>query len=81
MIIQVCVGSSCYIKGSHELVEMLQKSIAENNLEAEITLAGCFCTGRCNRDGVTIIVDDDTYVGITKENFGESFKKNVLEKI
>ena len=60
---------------------MLQKSIAENNLEAEITLAGCFCTGRCNRDGVTIIVDDDTYVGITKENFGEFFKKNVLEKI
>jgi len=81
MIIQVCVGSSCHLKGSSEIVELLQKAVEEHQLEYEITLAGSFCIGKCNRIGVTIQVDDDVYTGITKENFKEFFEKNVLSKI
>ncbi len=80
MIIEICVGSSCYIKGSHDLVELFQNEIKKRELDAEITLAGCFCTGRCNRDGVTVVVDDEPFVGITKENFNEFFKEHVLSK-
>ena len=29
MIIQVCVGSSCHLKGSPEIVELLQKAVEE----------------------------------------------------
>ena len=32
MIIQVCVGSSCHLKGSPEIVELLTKEIQANNL-------------------------------------------------
>ena len=81
MIIQVCVGSSCHIKGSPEIVELLQKAIEEYRLEDEITLVGSFCIGKCNREGVTIQVDDDIHIGITKENFKEFFKENVLDKL
>ena len=81
MTIQVCVGSSCHIKGSPEIVELFQKAIAENNLENEITLVGSFCIGKCNRVGVTVQVDDDIHTGITRENFKEFFKENVLTKI
>ena len=63
MIIEICVGSSCYLKGSHELVELFQKEIEDRKLDAEITLAGCFCTGKCNREGVTVVIDDVPYVG------------------
>lgn len=81
MIIQVCVGSSCHIKGSSEIVELLQKAVEEYHLEDEITLAGSFCIGKCNRIGVTVQVDDDIYTGITKESFKEFFTENVLNKI
>lgn len=81
MIVQVCVGSSCHLKGSAEIVELLQKAVQENHLENEITLAGSFCTGQCNRVGVTIQVDDDIYTGITPESFPDFFSKNVLSKI
>ena len=81
MIIQICVGSSCHIKGSAEIVELLQTAVAENNLSEEITLAGSFCVGKCNRVGVTVQVDDEIHTGITKENFREFFKKNVLDVI
>lgn len=81
MIIQICVGSSCHLKGSPEIVELLQKAIEEHNLTDEVTLAGSFCIGKCNRVGVTVQIDDDIHVGITKENFKEFFKENVLDKL
>ncbi len=78
MVIQICVGSSCHLKGSHEIVELLTKTIEEYHLEDEITLAGSFCIGKCNREGVTVQVDDEIHVGITKENFKEFFTDKVL---
>ena len=45
MIIQICVGSSCHIKGSPEIVELLQNAVEEHGLKDEITLAGSFCIG------------------------------------
>ena len=81
MIIQVCVGSSCHLKGSPEIVELLQKAVGDHHLENEVTLAGSFCIGRCNRIGVTLQVDDAIHVGITKENFKEFFNEHVLTKI
>ena len=79
MIIQICVGSSCHIKGSPEIVELLQNAVAEYGLDDEVTLAGSFCIGKCNRVGVTIQIDDDIHTGITQENFKEFFKENVLD--
>lgn len=69
------------MKGSHDLVELFTKEIENRKLDAEVTLAGCFCTGRCNRDGVTIVIDGETYTGITKEAFNSFFEKNVLAKL
>ena len=81
MIIQVCVGSSCHLKGSPEIVELLQQAVEDHHLENEVTLAGSFCIGKCNRIGVTLQVDDEIHVGITKENFKEFFNAHVLTKI
>ena len=81
MLIQVCVGSSCHLKGSPEIVELLQKAVSDYHLEDEVTLAGSFCIGKCNRVGVTIQVDDDVHVGITKENFKEFFNDNILSAV
>lgn len=80
MIIQVCVGSSCHLKGSPEIVELLENAVTEHHLENEITLAGSFCIGKCNRVGVTVQIDDDIHTGITKENFRDFFRNNVLCK-
>ena len=78
MHIQICVGSSCHIKGSAEIVELLTEAIRQHNLESEITLAGSFCIGKCNRYGVTVQVDDEIHTGITRENFKEFFNDKVL---
>ena len=81
MVVQVCVGSSCHLKGSPEIVELLQNAIEENNLGDEITLVGSFCIGKCNRIGVTVQVDEEIYTGVTKETFREFFQESVLSKL
>ena len=80
MVIQICVGSSCHIKGSADIVELLQQAVADNGLESEVTLAGSFCIGKCNRVGVTVQVDEEVHVGVTKEGFQDFFEQNVLAK-
>ena len=81
LIVQVCVGSSCHLKGSEAIVSLLESAIAENQIEAEVVLTGRFCIGKCNRVGVTVQVNDDVHVGVTTENFREFFKTNVLDVI
>ena len=81
MIVQVCVGSSCHLRGSSAIVELLQQAVESYHLEDEVTLAGSFCIGQCNRIGVTVQVDDDVHVGITKENFNEFLSEHVLKKL
>ena len=81
LIIQVCVGSSCHLKGSAEIVELFQKAIEEHCLEDEVALAGSFCIGKCNRIGVTVQIDDEIHTGVTRESFKEFFSKNVLKRL
>lgn len=81
MIVQICIGSSCHLKGSYEIVEMMKQAIDKYQLDAEVTLAGSFCAGKCNRDGVTIIVNDEVFTGVTVEGFDEFLKKHILEAL
>ena len=81
IFVQVCVGSSCHLKGSQDIVELLEKAVKDHNIEDEVVLSGSFCIGKCNRVGVTVQVDDDVHVGVTRENFREFFKNHILDVI
>lgn len=81
IIVQICIGSSCHIKGSSEIVELFQKYIKENGLGDEIVLTGAFCSGACNRNGVTVTINDDVYTGITALNFAEFWKEKVMKAV
>ena len=81
IFVQICVGSSCHIKGSAEIVELFTAAVSEHHLEDEVVLSGSFCIGKCNRVGVTVQVNDDVHVGVTRENFREFFNENILKPI
>ena len=81
LFVQVCVGSSCHLKGSADIVELLEKNVKDYNIEDEVVLSGSFCIGKCNRIGVTVQVNDDIHVGITRENFKEFFTEHILKPI
>ena len=75
MKITVCIGSSCHIKGSRQVVEQLQNLIADANLGDKVELGGTFCMGKCQQ-GVCVTVNE-TFYSVTPENVGEFFEKEV----
>ena len=78
MKVTVCIGSSCHIKGSRQVVEQLQELIAANGLDGKVELAGTFCMGRC-QDGVCVTVED-TFYSVTPDTVGKFFEENVKGK-
>lgn len=76
--IQICIGSSCHLKGAPEIVRLLQKYIKDNSCEDRIALTGTLCAGRCNRDGVTVTVGDDIYTGVTPEGFDAFWNDKIV---
>ena len=77
--ITVCIGSSCHIKGSRQVVEQLQYLIAEINLGEKVELGGTFCMGKCQQ-GVCVTVNDD-FFSVTPETVGDFFTKEVLARV
>ena len=81
LVIYVCVGSSCHLKGSHTIVKLMKEAIAKHNIEDKVTLKATFCLGKCGVAGVSVKINDEIITGVTTENFDEVFKTNVLAKI
>lgn len=79
MKITVCIGSSCHIKGSRQVVEQLQQLISENNLKDRVELAGTFCMGKC-KQGVCVTVDN-AFHSVSPDTVKDFFDKNVLSQL
>lgn len=79
MKITVCIGSSCHIKGSRQVVEQLQYLINKNELNDVVELGGTFCMGKCQK-GVCVTIDNEFY-SVTPETVDEFFKNEVLAKV
>ena len=77
--ITVCIGSSCHIKGSRQVVEQLQYLIAENNLGDKVELGGTFCMGKCQQS--VCVTVNDAFHSVTPESVEEFFAKEVLAKV
>lgn len=79
MKITVCIGSSCHLKGSRQVVEQLQYLIAENNLKEKIELGGTFCMGKCQK-GVCVTVDNDFY-SLTPDTVDSFFENDIMPRV
>ena len=79
MKVTICIGSSCHLKGSRQVVETLQRLVAENKLEDKVELAGTFCIGNCQQ-GVCVMVDD-AFHSVSPDTVDEFFAKEVLAKV
>ena len=79
MKVTVCIGSSCHLKGSRQVVEEFQYLIAENDLKDKVELGGTFCMGNCQK-GVCVTVDDKLY-SVSPDTAKRFFEENVISKL
>lgn len=70
MIVRVCMGSSCHLKGSYEVVRRFQELQKNYNFK----LYGSLCFGNCSQ-GVCVEIDGQLFSRVTPENAEEILKK------
>ena len=79
MVVQICIGSACHIKGSYRVIQQLQELVEEHDLQGEVELMSAFCLGKCS-SGVSVKLDDqpvdkvmpDQVEAFFQSKFGES---------
>ena len=80
IFVEVCVGSSCHLKGSKEVVKKFEELIQEGGLVDDVRLSGSFCMGLCIHDGVSVKIGDETYF-VMPEDAEEFFNTKVIGAI
>jgi NADH:ubiquinone oxidoreductase subunit E len=79
MKITICVGSSCHLKGSRQVVEQLQSLVVQYHLQNDVELCGAFCMGNCTR-GVSVMLDGELF-SLRPENVKAFFDNEVLTRL
>ena len=77
-IIRVCDSMVCYINGHEDVLAALRAKLGigygETTTDSRFTLLPVCCLGNCDK-GSTLMIDDDTYGGLTPEQVVELLEK------
>ena len=79
MKLTVCIGSSCHVKGSQQVVDLFRYMIQENDVGDKVELCGIFCAGQCQR-GVCVKVDDDV-CSVTPETKSQGLFHQIQKEV
>lgn len=72
----ICIGSSCHLRGSRDVVTILEKLVAANSLKDRLNLRGSFCMGEC-QNGVCVQFQGKKYA-LTPSTTEAFFNETVL---
>lgn len=77
LVITICVGSSCSIRGSDDLAEALQQCITAERMEGKVDIVGAFCMEACSK-GVSVKVGERAFSGIRPEDARSFFYQEIM---
>ena len=76
VILRVCVGTSCHLKGSYNVVQSFQQLIEQENLHDQVDLQVAFCMQKCQM-GVCVSVNDEIY-SVTPATARAFFRETIM---
>ena len=76
--LSVCVGSSCHLKCSFNVIQTFQQLVEEENLHDKIEMEAQFCMKECQK-GVSVSIDGEIH-SVSPENAREVFQSAVKSK-
>lgn len=80
LLITICVGSSCSLRGSDELATELFRLIEKEKLEGLVDIVGAFCMDACSK-GVSVRVGDREFSGIHPRQAEDFFYKEIIGNV
>ncbi len=79
MVINVCIGSACHLKGAYDIIKIFEKLIEENKLSEKLSVKASFCLGNCV--GAVSVKFDDKVYSVQPDTANEFFESVVREKV
>ncbi|MHC4666603.1 MAG: (2Fe-2S) ferredoxin domain-containing protein [Planctomycetota bacterium] len=76
MIVTVCVGSSCHVKGARDIIARFNDFLTSEGLADEVELKGTFCMERCG-EGINWKIDEETFSSSSVEEAVEVLRSKV----
>lgn len=76
MIVQICIGSACHLKGSYHVIQTLKGLIETEGLENEVVLKSSFCLGACS-GAVSVQIDNHPVEAISPDQTLDFFENRI----
>jgi len=77
----VCVGESCHLNGSEEVVRCFQRLLADPEFADRVTLKGSFCVGKCSSAGEVTIRLAEEYFFTRYRNAEACFRDQIRPRL
>ena len=77
--VEICIGSSCHVKGATSVLNAIRSKVKTYGLEDKVELAGRFCIGKCT-EGVCVTVDGQLY-SVIPDSVDEFFDKEIKGRL
>ena len=79
--VEVCLGSACFVKGSHQIVAIVREMIEENGWTKDVNVKGAFCMDKCNEKGIGVKVDGEPVSEVGIYNVREKLEGKLRELV
>jgi len=74
VIIQICMGSSCFSRGNGKTLKVIQNYLKEHQLEGEVVLKGNHCFSDCSK-GPVVKINEQLNENVNSDNILELLEK------
>ena len=80
IVINVCIGSACHIKGSYNVINSLQQLTEEYGVTDKVDTRAAFCLGHCTQS-VSVRIGDGEVQSVSGATTREFFVNQVLPAV
>ncbi len=81
IVLQVCIGSACHLKGSYNVISAFQQEVEERGLSDKVEIKAVFCLGKCTEAVSVKIGDEEEIYSLCVRNASEFFDNQVIKRI
>ena len=79
IIVSICIGSACHLKGSYDIIQTIQDLITKNKLEDKVNVKASFCLGHCT-EAVSVSIHEKIY-SVSPQTVDDFFHQEILGRL
>ncbi len=80
VVVYVCIGTSCHLRGGEKVAKELVSLVGEMGLQSQVQVRGAFCLDHCS-DGVSVKVGEKVLSGIQLAEVREKLVPEILAQV